>query len=68
MQIGAQLRERAGAVFKTWRARLTDSLVKSYQQRKVPVTYKTYAGIDHTHVVTGAPAADATKWIRGRLP
>jgi hypothetical protein len=34
----------------------------------VPVTYKTYEGIDHAHVVTGKPAADATKWIRGRLP
>ncbi len=30
--------------------------------------YKTYDGIDHGHVVTGAPAADAIKWIRGRLP
>jgi hypothetical protein len=32
------------------------------------VTYKTYDGIDHGHVVAGAPAADATKWIRARLP
>jgi pimeloyl-ACP methyl ester carboxylesterase len=46
----------------------TDSLVTEYQQHKVPVTYKTYAGIDHGGVVSGAPAADATKWIRGRLP
>jgi pimeloyl-ACP methyl ester carboxylesterase len=46
----------------------TDALVTSYQQRHVPVTYKTYAGIDHGGVVSGAPAADATKWIRGRLP
>jgi hypothetical protein len=34
----------------------------------VPVTYKTYDGVDHGGVVSGAPAADATKWIRGRLP
>jgi pimeloyl-ACP methyl ester carboxylesterase len=46
----------------------TDQLVSDYTQRHVPVTYKTYDGIDHTHVVTGKPAADATKWIRGRLP
>ena len=46
----------------------TDPLVTEYKQHHVPVTYKTYAGIDHAHVVTGKPAADATKWIRGRLP
>jgi pimeloyl-ACP methyl ester carboxylesterase len=51
-------------VFKVF----TDQLVTEYQQHHVPVTYKTYDGIDHGHVVTGAPAADATKWIRGRLP
>jgi hypothetical protein len=51
-------------VFKVF----TDQLITTYHQHHVPVTYKTYPGVDHAHVVAGKPAADATKWIRGRLP
>jgi hypothetical protein len=46
----------------------TDDLIKRFTADHVPVTYKTYPGVDHGGVVTGAPAADATKWIRARLP
>ena len=46
----------------------TDDLVARFTADHVPVTYKTFDGIDHGHVVAGAPATDATKWIRARLP
>jgi acetyl esterase/lipase len=44
----------------------TDQLVEEYEANSVPVTYKVYAGVGHGDVVDAA-AADATKWIRGRL-
>jgi pimeloyl-ACP methyl ester carboxylesterase len=45
----------------------TDQLDQQYLADGVPVTYKTYEGATHTGVVTAA-AADATAWIRDRLP
>jgi pimeloyl-ACP methyl ester carboxylesterase len=51
-----------GTVFKTF----TDQLVGEYEANAVPVSYNVYAGVDHGGVVE-AGAADATKWIRGRL-
>ncbi len=68
LSIKTPVRVEQGAADTTVFPTFTDQLVTEYQQHHVPVTYKTYAGIDHTHVVTGAPAADATQWIRGRLP
>ncbi len=44
----------------------TDQLVDEYEANGVPVTYKVYDGVTHGGVVE-AGAADATKWIRGRL-
>src|SRR3954471_9432288 len=52
-----------GTVFPTF----TDQLDQEYVQHHVPVTYKTYDGVSHTGVVTAA-AADATAWIKDRLP
>jgi pimeloyl-ACP methyl ester carboxylesterase len=68
LTIKTAVRVEQGTADTTVFPTFTNDLVASYQQRHVPVTYKTYAGIDHGHVVTGAPAADATQWIRGRLP
>jgi pimeloyl-ACP methyl ester carboxylesterase len=68
LSIRTPVRVEQGTADTTVLPPFTDALVKSYQQRHVPVTYETFPGIDHGHVVTGKPAADATKWIRGRLP
>ena len=68
LSISTPVRVEQGTSDTTVFKPFTDQLVASYRQRSVPVTYKTYDGIDHAHVVAGAPAADATKWIRGRLP
>jgi pimeloyl-ACP methyl ester carboxylesterase len=68
LSISTPVRVEQGKADTTVFPVFTDSLVTSYQQRHVPVTYKTYDGVDHGGVVSGAPAADATKWIRGRLP
>jgi hypothetical protein len=45
----------------------TDQLVTEYKGHKIKVVYKKYQGVDHGGVVTGAPAHDATSWIRSRL-
>ena len=46
----------------------TDQLVADYRKRGNPVTYRTYAGVDHGGVVTDARSArDATRYIRARL-
>jgi pimeloyl-ACP methyl ester carboxylesterase len=68
LRIKTPVRVEQGAADSTVLPPFTDDLVKRYTADHVPVSYKTYAGIDHAHVVTGAPAADATKWIRARLP
>jgi pimeloyl-ACP methyl ester carboxylesterase len=68
LSISTPVRVEQGTADTTVLPPFTDALVKSYQQHHVPVTYKTFPGIDHGHVVTGKPAADATKWIRARLP
>jgi pimeloyl-ACP methyl ester carboxylesterase len=68
LTIRTPVRVEQGTADTTVFPSFTGQLVTEYQQHHVPVTYKTYDGIDHGHVVTGAPAADATKWIRGRLP
>jgi pimeloyl-ACP methyl ester carboxylesterase len=68
LSISTPVRVEQGTADTTVFPTFTGQLVTEYQQHHVPVTYKTYDGIDHGHVVTGAPAADATKWIRGRLP
>jgi pimeloyl-ACP methyl ester carboxylesterase len=68
LTIKTPVRVEQGTADTTVLKLFTDPLVSEYQQHHVPVTYKTYEGIDHAHVVTGKPAADATKWIRGRLP
>jgi pimeloyl-ACP methyl ester carboxylesterase len=68
LAIRTPVRVEQGTADTTVLPPFTDDLVKRYQQHHVPVTYKTFAGIDHGGVVSGAPAADATKWIRGRLP
>jgi pimeloyl-ACP methyl ester carboxylesterase len=68
LSIRTPVRVEQGAADTTVFPTFTNELVQGYQQRHVPVTYRTYAGVDHSGVVSGAPAADATKWIRGRLP
>jgi pimeloyl-ACP methyl ester carboxylesterase len=68
LSIKSPVRVEQGTADTTVLPPFTDDLVKRYQQRHVPVTYKTYDGVDHGGVVSGAPAADATKWIRGLLP
>ena len=68
LRIRTPVRVEQGTADTTVLPGFTDQLVQSYTQNGVPVTYKTYPGIDHGHVVTGASAADATKWIRARLP
>jgi pimeloyl-ACP methyl ester carboxylesterase len=68
LSISTPVRVEQGTADTTVLPPLTDLLVQSYQQHNVPVTYKTWPGIDHSGVVSGAPAADATRWIRGRLP
>jgi pimeloyl-ACP methyl ester carboxylesterase len=46
----------------------TDQLVTSLKGRGVKVTYKTYAGLDHSGVVLKAtPAKDATKFVAKEL-
>ena len=50
-------------VFKAF----TDQLVDSYEQHGNPVTYRTYAGVDHGAVVTGRSATDATAYVHARL-
>ena len=44
----------------------TDALVAEYRHAGVPVTYRTYAGRDHTTVVAAA-AGDANTWLGARL-
>jgi acetyl esterase/lipase len=68
LHISTPVRVEQGTADPTVLPLFTDQLVQTYKQNRVPVTYRTYDGIDHGGVVTGAPAADATKWIRGRLP
>jgi pimeloyl-ACP methyl ester carboxylesterase len=68
LRIKTPVRVEQGTADPTVLPPFTDDLVKRFTANHVPVSYKTYAGIDHGHVVTGAPAADATKWIRARLP
>jgi pimeloyl-ACP methyl ester carboxylesterase len=68
LRIKTPVRVEQGTADTTVLPGFTEQLVQTYTQNKVPVTEKTFAGIDHGHVVTGAPAADATKWIRARLP
>lgn len=51
-------------VFKTF----TDQLVAGYSEGAVDLTYKTYPGVDHGGIVTGArPAREATSYIKSRL-
>jgi hypothetical protein len=51
-------------VFQTF----TDQLVESFRQHGVPVSYKTYKGLDHHAVVQNTTSAkDATRYIRSRL-
>jgi pimeloyl-ACP methyl ester carboxylesterase len=68
LHISTPVRGEQGKADTTVLPPFTDQLVQTYTQNHVPVTYKTYDGLDHGQVVSGAPAADATKWIRGRLP
>jgi pimeloyl-ACP methyl ester carboxylesterase len=68
LRIKTRVRVEQGEADATVFPAFTDQLVQEYTRHHVPVTYKTYDGIDHAQVVAGAPAADATKWIRARLP
>jgi pimeloyl-ACP methyl ester carboxylesterase len=43
---------------------LTDPLVASLKANGASVDYKTYPGVDHDGIVVGAPAADATAWLK----
>ena len=45
---------------------LTDQLAHGFASRGLPVTYKSYAGVDHFGLVRAA-AADATAYLEHRL-
>jgi pimeloyl-ACP methyl ester carboxylesterase len=45
----------------------TDALADGYRKRKVKLTYKTYAGVDHAGIVLRPkPANDAYRWVVAR--
>jgi hypothetical protein len=68
LTIHTNVRVQQGTADTTVFKAFTDPLVASYQKRGVPVSYKTYEGVDHGGAVTNAKsAADATSYIRSRL-
>lgn len=66
LRISTPVRVEQGTADTTVFPNFTDALVQQYKTDKVPVTYKTYPGVDHGGVVTAA-AADATAYIKQRL-
>ena len=66
LSIGTPVRVEQGADDATVFPVFTEQLVEEYAANGVNVTYERYDGVTHGGVVD-AGAADATKWIRGRL-
>jgi pimeloyl-ACP methyl ester carboxylesterase len=67
LRIKTPVRIEQGTADTTVFSAFTDQLDQQYVKDGVPVTYKTYAGVNHTGVVT-AGAADAAAFIKSRLP
>jgi pimeloyl-ACP methyl ester carboxylesterase len=68
LTIRAPVRVQQGTADSTVFKAFTDPLVEDYRGRGVPVTYRTYEGVDHGEVVTDARSTrDATKYLRARL-
>jgi len=68
LTIRTPVRVQQGTADNTVFKAFTDPLVADYRKRGLPVTYRTYEGVDHGGVVTDARSArDATKYLRGRL-
>jgi pimeloyl-ACP methyl ester carboxylesterase len=68
LTIRAPVRVQQGTADTTVFKAFTDPLVDDYRKRGVPVTYRTYEGVDHGEVVTDARSTrDATRYLRARL-
>jgi pimeloyl-ACP methyl ester carboxylesterase len=68
LTIHTNVRIQQGTADATVFKAFTDPLVESYRRRGVPVSYKTYEGVDHGGAVKDAHSAkDATSYIRSRL-
>ncbi len=68
LTIHTNVRVQQGTADSTVFKAFTDPLVEGYRRRGVPVSYKTYEGVDHGGAVKDAHSAtDATSYIRSRL-
>ena len=68
LTIRTPVRVQQGTADTTVFQAFTDPLVDDYRKRGVPVTYRTYEGVDHGEVVTDARSTrDATRYLRARL-
>jgi pimeloyl-ACP methyl ester carboxylesterase len=66
LTIHTTVRIEQGSADTTVLPAFTDQLAQAYQQRKTPLVYKKYPGVDHGSIV-GKAETDALKWLRTRL-
>jgi dienelactone hydrolase len=66
LKLKSSVRVEQGTSDTTVFPTFTQQLIDEYKKNGVPVTYKTYEGVNHGGVVTAA-AADATAYIKQRL-